>query len=434
MIGKQIKGRGFRGLLNYLQEKEGASLIGGNMVGENPRELAAEFRFSRQLNLKVERAVYHVSLSLPKHERLDKDQWNAFAFDYLKGMGFDYNQYCIFHHNDREHSHVHVVASRIRLDGTTVNDSWDYVRSEKLLRQLESLYGLESPLTREMGKRSPTTGQKRRLFREQEEYERGERNTPPEPTVQEKLQAAIDAATIDQPTMPQLLLRLKDQSIDAKVSFSSTGRVQGITYSLEGIRFSGTQLGRDYTFPGLQKHKGINYSLERDNEAIIAASLIEVSPPKKTTREIEMADKASSSGFACSGARVEQANQLPSAKMQRQWAKEILPTVKRAFNLALAHRKESVTHGEGFTKVKGHSYELVVSTVDGVEVLSVTATDGRGELISVSGEELVLVQGLTLKDKDVWRKVQLSLDAIDEPERQRSQSKSKTLEKEGFSL
>jgi hypothetical protein len=37
-------------LLNYLFSKEGASLIGGNMVGENVQELAAEFLFSKQLN------------------------------------------------------------------------------------------------------------------------------------------------------------------------------------------------------------------------------------------------------------------------------------------------------------------------------------------------------------------------------------------------
>jgi len=268
MIGKQIKGRGFRGLLNYLQSKQRAELIGGNMIGETPRELAAEFRFSRQLNRKVERTVYHASLSLPLHERLEQDQWNALVEDYLKGMGFDYNQYCVFRHYDKKHDHVHIVASRIKLDGSCVHDSWDYVRSEKLLRLLEKKYGLSAPQVRDPGRASPTTGQKRRLFREQAEYEFGVRSQPPEPTISSLLQAAIDAATLEQPTMPQLINRLKDQSIDALVSFYSTGRVQGITYSLEGIRFSGTKLGRDYTFFGLQKHRGIDYDSARDDQVI----------------------------------------------------------------------------------------------------------------------------------------------------------------------
>src|SRR4028118_1408066 len=107
MIAKQIKGRGFRGVLEYLHSKAAAERSGGNMSGRNPRELAAEFRFSRRLNPRVERAVYHVSLSLQKHEHLEEDQWNEFVERYLEGMKFDNNQYVIYCHADRDHDHVH---------------------------------------------------------------------------------------------------------------------------------------------------------------------------------------------------------------------------------------------------------------------------------------------------------------------------------------
>jgi len=43
MIGKQIKGTGFRGCLNYVLGKKDAALIGGTMCGQTPEELAAEF-------------------------------------------------------------------------------------------------------------------------------------------------------------------------------------------------------------------------------------------------------------------------------------------------------------------------------------------------------------------------------------------------------
>ncbi|HLO86168.1 MAG TPA: hypothetical protein VK203_14325, partial [Nostocaceae cyanobacterium] len=42
-------------------------------------------------------------------------------------------------------------------------------------------------------------------------------------------------------------------------------------YQLDGIAISGTHLGREYTFPGLQKYKGISYSSEQD-KAIQRAS------------------------------------------------------------------------------------------------------------------------------------------------------------------
>ncbi|MGJ3248181.1 MAG: relaxase/mobilization nuclease domain-containing protein [Elainellaceae cyanobacterium] len=52
------------------------------MAGETPRELAAEFRLSRQLNWRVKKAVYHASLSLPKTEYLEDGDWLAIAHCY----------------------------------------------------------------------------------------------------------------------------------------------------------------------------------------------------------------------------------------------------------------------------------------------------------------------------------------------------------------
>ncbi|MEL6139832.1 MAG: relaxase, partial [Cyanobacteria bacterium J06628_6] len=70
-----MKGRSFRGLLNYLHEKEQARLIGGNMAGKTPRALAAEFRVARERNPRLQKTVYHASLSLPKGDVLEDDRW-----------------------------------------------------------------------------------------------------------------------------------------------------------------------------------------------------------------------------------------------------------------------------------------------------------------------------------------------------------------------
>ncbi len=102
MIGKQAKGKGFRGLLEYLESKEEAEIIGSNMLGSDARSLAAEFKVSRQLNPRLNKAVYHCSLSLPHHENLSNKQWLSFCQDYLEGMGFDDNQYVIYRHSDLE--------------------------------------------------------------------------------------------------------------------------------------------------------------------------------------------------------------------------------------------------------------------------------------------------------------------------------------------
>jgi Relaxase/Mobilisation nuclease domain len=270
MIGNQTKGKSFRGLLDYLENKEQSSLIGGNMFGTNARELAREFRLSRQLNPEAEKVVHHVSLSLSPDEQLDNDTWCEIADKYMNAMGYTANQYAIYRHSDRDHDHIHICASRISLDdGKITRDSWEYVRSEKIIRQLELEYGLQQTLSsKEKLNRAPSYGQQRRIEREQLEYEQGLRNTAPQQPIKTQLIEVIDRATVDKPTMPQLMERLQLQGVEIRHGVTRNGKSKGISYSWNDQKFSGTSLGPAYTFPGLQKHKSIDYQPQRDDAKI----------------------------------------------------------------------------------------------------------------------------------------------------------------------
>ncbi|MHC5739721.1 relaxase/mobilization nuclease domain-containing protein [Nostoc sp.] len=280
MIGKQTKGRGFRKLLDYLESREDAKLIGGNMSGRNARELAREFRLSRQLNSDADRVVYHVSLSAAKDDKLDDEKWNEIGSRYMKEMGFDANQFVIFRHHNTDDDHIHIAASRIRMDtGLVVHDSWDYVRSEKVLRQIEQDYDLvQVQGSREKLNRTPSTGQIRRIRREQEEFSQGQRDSPPQRIIKESVQQTIDRAGVDNPQMPTLIMRLQQAGISVRTGFTRNGKSKGISYEKDGQAFSGTQLGAAYTFPGLQKHLGVDYQPERDDEPIHELLLKPVKP------------------------------------------------------------------------------------------------------------------------------------------------------------
>jgi Relaxase/Mobilisation nuclease domain len=270
MIGKQTKGRGFRKLLDYLESREDAKLIGGNMSGRNARELAREFKLSRQLNSDADRVVYHVSLSAAKGDKLDDEKWSEIGDRYMKEMGFDANQFVIFRHHNTDDDHIHIAASRIRMDtGLLVHDSWDYIRSEKVLRQIEQDYQLvQVQGSREKLQRTPSTGQIRRIRREQEEYSLGQRDSPPERTIKEQVQQTIDNASVDNPQMPLFIMRLQVDGISVRTGFTRNGKSKGISYEKDGQAFSGTQLGAAYTFPGLQKHRGVDYQSQRDDQRL----------------------------------------------------------------------------------------------------------------------------------------------------------------------
>ncbi len=270
MIGKQIKGTYFRGVLKYLHEKENSFLIGGNMVGKTPKVLAAEFQVAQQLNPRLNKAVYHASLSLPPHETLDDVQWQELGREYLEGMGFAGSQYVIYRHRDTDHDHIHIVASRIRItDGTTVSDSWDYVRSEKLIRSLEKKYELTPTMASTLKQQRGQTRGERKLI---------ERTG--ETSIREKLQSVLEEETSDTRNMTELLKSLKHRGIDARVSYTRTGKVKGISYGFEGIAISGTHLGKAYTFPGLQKYKAVTYHQEMDG-ALKAISATEPVTPNR---------------------------------------------------------------------------------------------------------------------------------------------------------
>jgi len=285
MIGKQIKGTGFRGCLNYVLGKKDAALIGGTMCGQTPKELVAEFGIARQLRPNLKVAVFHATLSVDSTEKLEDSEendqrWLAIAANYMKAMEFDNNQYAVVKHSDTEHDHIHIVASRICLDGGVVDDSWDYYKSQETIRQLERNYNLETVTPSwETDKRAQTTGEHRYL------QSKGNKS------VRVQLQDLIDEVTQDNPSMPKFVERLQQQGVEVQVTQTGIGFSKGISYNLDGVALSGTQLGKAYTFSGLQKHRGVSYDKGRDN-ALIEALLMQpqhlaIAPGEAEENELE---------------------------------------------------------------------------------------------------------------------------------------------------
>ncbi|TWW10033.1 hypothetical protein E3A20_08390 [Planctomyces bekefii] len=260
MIGKQTKGRGFRGAMKYLLGKDGSEIIGGNMLGQNARELAAEFSESRRLKPTLGRAVYHASLSLPLGEALTDQRWGEVAEKYMDGMGFKGAQYVVVKHNDTAHSHIHILASRIKLDGKVVSESHDYRRSETLIRGLEREFSLSPTLpSREAQSRAPTTGELHRALKENR------------PSTKLKLQNIINEAARGRPSMSQFVSHLEDQNVAVIPNIAKTGHVSGISFRLGGEMMKGSDLGRSFTWKGLQQ-RGVSYEYGRDIQAIRQAA------------------------------------------------------------------------------------------------------------------------------------------------------------------
>ena len=160
MIAKLIKGKGFRGALEYDLKQGKGLLLETNVAGQTPKELAKEFGIIRALRPTLGKAVCHVSLSIHPTEQLTDEQWRKAAQRWLTGMGFTNNQYVVSRHTNTEHPHIHILANRIDLEGNVVSDAHDYRRQEVIMRMLEKEWNLiPVPMSQSAARKAPTKGE-----------------------------------------------------------------------------------------------------------------------------------------------------------------------------------------------------------------------------------------------------------------------------------
>src|SRR5690554_1790856 len=150
MIAKQSIGSSFMGALSYNMKKmnhpdkkERAELLATNFISLEKSVVKKEVDLVASLNPRLKKNTYHTSLNFAQGEIVSNEKMLAVARDYMEQMGFDDNFYFIFRHHDSNHPHCHILALRTRFDGRTVSDSNNFKRSEKIVRQLETKYGLQ---------------------------------------------------------------------------------------------------------------------------------------------------------------------------------------------------------------------------------------------------------------------------------------------------
>lgn len=263
MKAKVERGDGFRGALDYALGKGGGNaceIIGGTMTGQTARDLAAEFGLSRAARPGVKRPVWHTSLSLPPGEHLDSDRWAEVAGDFMQGMGLADHQYVLIRHHDNDLDHIHIIASRVALDGDLYHGAFDAKRAIKLTQELEERHGLTRTKGLEDGpapKARPTKGEIEQTVRTGD--------APPRLV----LQQIVDAALVEPGSVFDFMDRIEAAGAVARPNVAKTGKMNGFSFEYGGIPFKGSDLGKAYTWKGLQE-RGVEYEQDRDGDALRA--------------------------------------------------------------------------------------------------------------------------------------------------------------------
>jgi len=153
MIGKISVGKDFGGCIRYILEgrngekKEIAEVLHYNNCCGSKNELVEQFRDVRALNRKIEKPVWHTSLSLSHNDRLSQRQLLEISDKLAKKFGFDKNQYLVVQHHDTKHQHIHIVSNRVGFDAKAISTSKNYEKISAFCRNIEKEYGLEQVLS-----------------------------------------------------------------------------------------------------------------------------------------------------------------------------------------------------------------------------------------------------------------------------------------------
>lgn len=163
MVAKISIGNSLYGALNYNGEKinkENGRLLDTNKIYSDGtghidiRRAFADFMQWMPTTTKTERPMVHISLNPHPDDVLTDAQLTAIAHEYMEKMGFGDMPYMVYKHTDINRHHMHIVALRVRTDGSCITDRNNFYRSKEITRELERKYGLK---TAEREKVTPDT-------------------------------------------------------------------------------------------------------------------------------------------------------------------------------------------------------------------------------------------------------------------------------------
>lgn len=232
------RGKSFAGVVQYAlkpgsHHKSNPIVIGGNMLGDSASKLITEFDGTKQLRPDVQKPVWHNSLRLPDGESLSNDQWVTIADDYMNRMGFsDTHLRCYVLHDDPAGQHIHIIASRIDLNGGKLylgrNEN---LISTRIISELEIAHGLT--VTKTAPSITPKQPKRRKVSRNEQML--SERTGLPSP--KEALQQILDKSLSDKPDLLTFTKRLEEAEVGWTANVASTGKMNGFSFSYRDIAF-----------------------------------------------------------------------------------------------------------------------------------------------------------------------------------------------------
>ena len=247
MIAKIVKGSNFKGVVNYIldKEKNAKILVCDGLFAENKETIVGSFEAQARMNPKVTKPVGHIALAFSKEDehRLTDRAMAGIALEYLNAMGITDTQILIVRHFDKEHPHVHIAFNRIANDGRTISDRNERIRSARICKELTRKYGL--------------------YFSDGKEQVKRHRLKEPDKTKYE-IYSILKTEVSRCENWNILIANLKKQGVDVQFKYKGkSDEIQGVIFSKNGYSFSGSKIDRQFSYSKIDAALNANRHEER---------------------------------------------------------------------------------------------------------------------------------------------------------------------------
>lgn len=250
-MAKIVKGRGFKGVVNYILDKaKGTEILDSNEVRlKSADTIIDSFIFQSELNPQLTKPVGHISLdfSAQDREKLTNEFMVQIAKDYMNRMGILDTQYLVARHYDKEHPHIHLVFNRVDNNGKTISDRNDRFRSEKVCKELTREYGL--------------------YFASGKEKVKENRLREPDKTKYE-IYNTLKTIVPHSQSWEQVIRALKDQHVGVTFKFKGkTDEIQGVIFDKNGYSITGSKVDRQFSYSKIDHQLRANVQKLNNSEA-----------------------------------------------------------------------------------------------------------------------------------------------------------------------
>lgn len=232
MIAKIVKGSSFKGVVNYIldKEKDAKILVCDGLFAENRDTIVMSFEAQSKMNPRVMKPVGHISLAFHKEDehRLTDHAMAGIALEYLKEIGITDTQVLIVRHFDKEHPHVHIAFNRIANNGRTISDRNERIRSARICKELTRKYNL--------------------YFASGKERVKQHRLKEPDKT-KYGLYSILKSEVSRCGNWNILAANLKKQGVEMWFKHKgNSDEVQGVVFTMNGYSFSGSKIDRRFSY------------------------------------------------------------------------------------------------------------------------------------------------------------------------------------------